>query len=75
VLKTSIGLPGVEFVAACDLCDGRHTLADPIINGVAGKLVPMTRRYRDLLDKEEIDCVAIDGSYKEALCTGASFSV
>jgi predicted dehydrogenase len=56
-LKTSIGLPGVECVAACDLYDGRHTLANQIISGVADKTVPTTRRYQDLLDNKDIDCV------------------
>src|SRR5579863_8558292 len=57
VLKTCVGLPGVECVAACDLYDGRHTLANEIISGVTGKTAPTTRRYQDLLDNKEIDCV------------------
>jgi hypothetical protein len=62
VPKTSIELPGVECLAACDLYDGRHTLADQIINVVAGKTVPITRRYQDLLDNKEIDCIFVDRS-------------
>ncbi len=57
VLTTCVGLPGVECVAACDLWDGRHTLANEIISGATGKTVPTTRRYQDLLDNKEIDCV------------------
>ncbi|MGH9401234.1 MAG: Gfo/Idh/MocA family protein [Terriglobia bacterium] len=57
VLTTCVGLPGVECVAACDLYDGRHTLANEIISGVTGKTVPTTRRYKDLLSNKEIDCV------------------
>ncbi len=57
VLGTSVRLPGVECVAACDLYDGRHTLANQIISGATGKTVPTTRRYHDLLDNKEIDCV------------------
>ena len=30
LLATSVSLPGVECVAACDLYDGRHTLAKEI---------------------------------------------
>ncbi|MEJ2009247.1 MAG: Gfo/Idh/MocA family oxidoreductase [Acidobacteriota bacterium] len=59
VLGTSVRLPGVECVAACDLYDGRHTLANQIISGATGKTVPTTRRYQDLLDNKEIDCVVI----------------
>jgi predicted dehydrogenase len=53
LLRDAIQLPGVECVAACDLYDGRHTLAQEII----GKKIPTTRRYKDLLDNKEIDCL------------------
>src|ERR1700676_1429045 len=53
LLTYSIELPGVECVAACDLYDGRHTLAQEIV----GKKIPTTRRYKDLLDNKEIDCL------------------
>src|SRR6266478_7402482 len=53
LLKNSIQLPGVECVAACDLYDGRHRLAREI----AGAGVPTTRRYQELLDNKEIDCI------------------
>jgi predicted dehydrogenase len=59
VLATSIKLSGVECVAACDLYDGRHTLANEIISGATGKTVPTTRRYQDLLDNKDIDCVVV----------------
>ncbi|HZT69650.1 MAG TPA: Gfo/Idh/MocA family oxidoreductase [Terriglobia bacterium] len=59
VLATSIGLPGVECAAACDLYDGRHTLANEIISGATGKTVPTTRHYEELLDNKEIDCVVV----------------
>ena len=48
LLSTAIKLPGVECAAACDLYDGRHELAKEI----AGKSVPTTRRYQDLLDNK-----------------------
>jgi predicted dehydrogenase len=53
LLTNAIQLPGVECVAACDLYDGRHTLALEIV----GKKIPTTRRYQDLLDNKEIDCI------------------
>jgi len=53
LLKTSIELTGVECVAACDLYDGRHRLAREI----AGAGVPTTRRYQELLNNKEIDCI------------------
>ena len=53
LLKTSITLPGVECVAACDVYDARHELAREIV----GKPIPVTRRYQDLLDNKEIDCI------------------
>src|SRR6478672_2504718 len=51
LLASAIELPGVECVAACDLYDGRHTLAKEI----AGPKIATTRRYRELLDNKEID--------------------
>ncbi len=53
LLTTAITLPGVECVAACDLYDGRQALAKEIVN--AG--LPTTRRYQELLDNKEIDCL------------------
>jgi predicted dehydrogenase len=53
LLRTSISLPGVECVAACDLYDGRHEVAREIV----GKPIPTTRRYQELLDNKEIDCI------------------
>src|SRR5947209_20119800 len=53
LLRDAIQLPGVECVAACDLYDGRHTLAQEIV----GSKIPATRRYKDLLDNKEIDCL------------------
>ncbi len=53
LLATSVTLPGVECVAACDLWDGRHTLAKEI----AGSSIKTTRRYKELLDDKEIDCI------------------
>jgi predicted dehydrogenase len=54
LLAQSIELPGIECVAACDLYDGRHTLAREITNNPN---LPVTRRYHDLLDNKDIDCI------------------
>src|ERR1700682_5479597 len=53
LLTNAIQLPGVECVAACDLYDGRHTLAKEI----AGAKVTTTRRYQELLADKDIDCI------------------
>lgn len=53
LLKTSVQLPGVECVAACDLYDGRRDLAKEIV----GKDIPTTRRYQELLDNKDVDCI------------------
>ena len=55
LLTTAIQLPGVECAAACDLYDGRHELAREL----AGKPIPTTRRYKDLLDNKEIDAIIV----------------
>ncbi|MGH9447520.1 MAG: Gfo/Idh/MocA family protein [Terriglobia bacterium] len=75
VLDTAIRLPGVECVAACDLYDGRHTLANQIISGATGKTVPTTRRYHDLLDNKEIDCIVVavpDHWHKQIVVDGCN---
>src|SRR5437588_11480903 len=48
LLTNAIQLPGVECAAACDLYDGRHTLAQEIV----GKKITTNRRYQVLLDKK-----------------------
>src|SRR5438045_1945554 len=53
LLGTSIRLDGVECAAACDLYDGRHTLAREIVRPD----LPVTRRYKELLDNKDIDCI------------------
>jgi len=53
LLGESITLPGVECAAACDLYDGRHTLAREIVRPD----LPVTRRYQELLDNKDIDCI------------------
>ena len=53
LLDTSYHLPGVDCAASCDLYDGRHTLAREITRAD----LPVTRRYQDLLNNKEIDCI------------------
>jgi predicted dehydrogenase len=53
LLTESITLPGVECAAACDLYDGRHTLAKEIVRPD----LPVTRRYQELLADKNIDCI------------------
>jgi len=54
LLPNAISLPGVECVGAADLYDGRHTLAREITNNPS---LPVTRRYQELLDRKDIDCI------------------
>jgi predicted dehydrogenase len=54
LLAESIELPGIECVGACDLYDGRHTLAREITNNPN---LPVTRRYHELLANKDIDCI------------------
>src|ERR1022692_1844472 len=54
LLGQSIELPGVECVAACDLYDGRHTLAREI---TGQPNLPVTRRYHELLANKDIECI------------------
>src|SRR3954452_21077897 len=46
LLSSAIDLPGTECVSACDLYDGRHTLAREITHNPS---LPVTRRYQELL--------------------------
>ncbi len=53
LLAESVSLPGIECAAACDLYDGRHTLAREIVK----PNLPVTRRYQKLLANKDIDCI------------------
>ena len=53
LLRNAMAIPGVECAAACDLYDGRREVAEDIV----GKPIPTTRRYQELLDNKEIDCI------------------
>ncbi len=54
LLGNSIELPGIECAAACDLYNGRHDRAREIVKSTS---LPVTRRYQELLDNKEIDCI------------------
>lgn len=54
LLTNAIQLPGVDCVSACDLYDDRHLLAREITNNPN---LPATRRYQDLLNDKNIDCL------------------
>jgi predicted dehydrogenase len=54
LLAQSIELPGIECAAACDLYDGRHTLARETTDKPN---LPVTRRYQELLADKSIDCI------------------
>lgn len=54
LLANAISLPGIHCVGAADLYDGRHTLAKEITNNPT---LPTSRRYQDLLDRKDIDCI------------------
>jgi predicted dehydrogenase len=55
LLRATMGLPQGQCVAACDLYDGRHTLAREI----AGQDIRTTRRYQEILDDKNIECVIV----------------
>jgi predicted dehydrogenase len=55
LLRATMGLPQAKCVAACDLYDGRHTLAKEI----AGQQIRTTRRYHEILDDPQIEAVIV----------------
>ncbi len=55
LLRSAVTLPSGRCVAAADLYDGRHTLAQEI----AGRDIRVTRRYGELLDDKTIEAVIV----------------
>jgi len=55
LLHSTLSVPGTECVAIADLYDGRHIAGREAI----GKEVPVTRDYRQILDRKDVDAVII----------------
>jgi predicted dehydrogenase len=56
LLQASLHVPGVECVGLCDLYDSRHTAAREAVNNSS---VPVTRSYKEILDRKDVDAVII----------------
>jgi predicted dehydrogenase len=56
LLHATTLVPGVKCVAACDLYDSRHTAAREAVNDPS---IDVTREYRAILDRKDIDAVII----------------
>ena len=54
-LSTALTVPGVKLVAACDLYDGRLAA----INSKYGKDIFVTRDYKEVLSRKDIDAVIV----------------
>jgi predicted dehydrogenase len=55
LLHSTLRVPGVDCVAACDLYDSRHTSAQQALN----RIIPATRNYKEIFDRKDIDAVII----------------
>ena len=55
LLRAAVKLPNAKCVAACDVYDGRHTLAREI----AGPEISVTRDYRQILADPKIEAVLV----------------
>ena len=54
-LRGTLSVPGTECVAIADLYDGKHIAGREAL----GKEVPVTRDYRRVLDRKDVDAVII----------------
>ncbi len=55
LLQSSLRVPGIEYVAVCDLYDSRHEAAKEAVK----KDVPASRDYRKILDRKDVDAVIV----------------
>jgi predicted dehydrogenase len=55
LLKASTQVPGIQCVAVCDLYDSRQIAGQEAVNSN----VPITRDYRSILDRKDVDAVII----------------
>ncbi len=55
LLRACMTLPNARCIAACDVYDGRHTLAREI----AGQQIAVTRDYREILANPQVEAVVI----------------
>ncbi|MFZ0815966.1 MAG: Gfo/Idh/MocA family oxidoreductase, partial [Candidatus Sulfotelmatobacter sp.] len=55
LLQASLAVPGIECVAVCDLYNSRHEAAQEAVQ----KQVPVTRSYREILDRKDVDAVIV----------------
>jgi predicted dehydrogenase len=55
LLKNLLELPGTKCIAACDLWDGRQTLAREIV----GSDIMITRKYQELLADKDIQALIV----------------
>lgn len=63
MMRISLGLPGVEITAVCDIDEGRATRAQQVVEQKTGRRpAPFTRGaddYKRMLDRSDVDAVLV----------------